>query len=274
MRTTIVVITADRLVSQTIGTKKAALIPADVRKKYPNLTIASRYVRKQEEEVEDILEYFRTLHAQVTGVIVLCDNRLAVVGAKLTTPLFTVWYDHQLERKTINNYFGMVIGKAVRCFGALSQRFDDEKHRKLLVLPLRNFRADELSSLHLLFKNGVKPRGDFATDLDKLLKQLRGRQTPKVEKEAKTTYIVDDEQRYYEYGKERHSKPETKMPPHSLLCHVTAIFRFGKRYDAERHFNVTLEKGEISGMFDDCHDSPIGVASCTHINMFPNDFVA
>jgi hypothetical protein len=102
---------------------------------------------------------------------------------------------------------------------------------------------------------------------------LRERQTPKVESSYRTTFIVDDEQRYYEYGKEKHAKSDTKIPPHAELGSVAGTYRFGKKYDPERHFNVSLQKGEIGGSFGDCHDTPTVVAPCSHINMFPNDFI-
>jgi len=274
MRTLIVVLTPDKRVSQTVGSRKTSLIPTAIRRKHTSLFIASVHIGSEAKGVDDVLCLFRKMDGNITGVIVLCDNRLAEIGAAITTPFFTVWYDHAFEGKNINNYFGMVIGKVIRCFGALSNRFDDEKHRKLLILPLRNFRSGELNEIHLLFKGGVTPSGDFSTTLDKLLKRLRERQTPKVESPYKTTFIVDDKQRYYEYGNEKHAKPDTKIPPHVELCAVAAIYRFGRRYDSERHFNVSLQKGEISGSFGDCHNTPTDIAPRSHINMFPNDFMA
>jgi hypothetical protein len=100
---------------------------------------------------------------------------------------------------------------------------------------------------------------------------MRNRQRPKRESSYSTSYIVDDDQKHFEYGKERHAQPASG-PPHQKLCALSGIFRFGKRYDSGRHFNVSLSSGLIGGSFDDCHDAAVGITARTHINMFPNDF--
>jgi hypothetical protein len=183
-----------------------------------------------------------------------------------------VTFDHNFAGKSMNNYFWMILSRVIKTFAAYEARFDNEKTRKLLVLPLRNFSADELDELHALFKNGVATDGNFSTSLDRLLKGLRKRQKPKVETTYRKTYIVDDENRFFEYGKEKHSQLETEVPPHNPLCAVTGVYRFGKRYDAERHFNLSLEAERIQGTFHDCHGSSAERGPSTHINMFPNDF--
>jgi hypothetical protein len=186
--------------------------------------------------------------------------------------LFTVLFDHTFEGKSIHNYLGMVLSKVVRAFAAYSVRFDDQKARKLLTLPLRNFRSSELRQLHSLFKNGVIPGGNFSNSLDEILKALRERQKPKVETNYRRTFVVDDLARYFEYGREIHAQLETGVPPHNYLCAVTGSYRFGKRYDSTRHFNVSLQEERISGTFADCHDVRADRSPCSHINMFPNDF--
>jgi hypothetical protein len=270
-RASIVVLTQDKSVSQIIGTKKTSLIPNDIRIKYPNLSIGS-YVVEKHTTMGNLCNYFINIPEYITGVIVLCDNRLAHLGKELATPLFTVLFDYTFEGKSIRNYLGMVLSKVVRAFAAYSVRFDDQKTRKLLILPLRNFRSRELRQLHLLFRNGVRPGGNFSSSLDEILKALRDRQKPKAETNYRTTFIVDDLARYFEYGKDIHAQLETGVPPHNYLCAVAGTYRFGKRYDSTRHFNVSLQEELISGTFGDCHDVRADRSPRSHINMFPNDF--
>lgn len=269
MTTSIIVLTPDKSISQVIGVKKTSLIPTDVRRKYPNISISSLVVDRAASS-ELIANFF--LRMTSDGVIALCDNRLANLVHELATPLFTVIYDHTLGGKSLQNYFWMILSKVIRAFAGYETRFDDQKNRKLLILPLRNFSANELRELHGLFRNGVQADGNFNTALDRLLKALRSRQRPKVQTSYRKTYVVDDTDRYFEYGMEIHAPLETKVPPHNWFCGVAGTFRFGKRYDPKRHFNLSCQRGQISGTFYDCHDLSAGRGPCSHINMFPNDF--
>jgi hypothetical protein len=269
----VVVLTADKSLSRTIGISKIALIPADIRQKHPDISIVS-YPIDGSTTLAELASYFVGKSSSVNGVIVLCDNRFAHLARLLTTPLFTVIFDHTLAGKTLHNYLGMILSRVIRAFNSFAIRFDDQKYRKLLILPLRNFCADELRELHALFRNGVRPDGEFHNSIDLLLRTLRSRQRPKVGTTYQTIYIVDDKERFFEYGKEIHGKLETSVPPHDHLCAVTGIYRFGKRYDVDRHFNVSTQAKTISGVFEDCHGVSAKRAPCSHLNMFPNDFSA
>ncbi|HWN53450.1 MAG TPA: hypothetical protein VNO18_27145 [Xanthobacteraceae bacterium] len=269
MNTSIIVLTPDDNVSQTIGIRKTLLIPEDLRKRYPRISIRS-YIVADSTTIDDLAIFFAAQTSD--GVIVLCDNRLGRFVKDLATPLFTIIFDYDLGGKSLQNYFWMILSKVIKAFAAFAPRFDNEKLRKLLILPLRNFSADGLRQLHGLFKDGVTADGKFINELDKLLKALRQRQRPKNEANYSRTYIVDDNERYFEYGKEKHSQLETGVPPHNRLCAVAGIFRFGKRYDRQRHFNLSLQGQRIQGTFYDCHGQSAERRPTTHINMFPNDF--
>jgi hypothetical protein len=269
MTTTIVVLTPDKSISTLIGVRKTALIPSDIRKKYPHISIGS-IVIEPATTLETISNFF--VRTTGEGVIALCDNRLAHLVNDLATPLFTVIYDHTLGGKSLQNYFWMILSKVIRAFAVYEARFDLQATRKLLILPLRNFSSDELRELHGLFRNGVEANGNFHSALDRLLKALRNRQKPKVQTDYRKTYIVDDGERYFEYGMEVHAPLETGVPPHNWFCAVAGTFRFGKRYDPKRHFNLSRQGAQISGTFQDCHGSSAGRGPCSHINMFPNDF--
>jgi len=129
-----------------------------------------------------------------------------------------------------------------------------------------------LKQFAALFENGVTP-DNLSALIDSRLYELRKRQSPKRDSEYSTTYIVDDGGKYFEYGKERHSRLECSPPLHMPLCAVAGRYRFGRQLDADRHFNMSLANGLISGTLPDCHDAPNVRKPCSHINMFPNDFM-
>src|SRR5262249_19051940 len=128
----------------------------------------------------EFANYIMSISEETTGLMVLCDDRVAALARAFSVPIFTVVFDHKFEGMNLQNYFGTTISKVLRAFVVLSRRFDDEKNRKLLILPLRNFKANELSRLQSLFKEGAR-LGEISNSIDEILKQLRERQKPKKE---------------------------------------------------------------------------------------------
>jgi hypothetical protein len=267
----IVVLTADKSVSPDIVIRKEGLIPADIRQRHPYISIVS-YPIDNSTTLAELANYFVGKSSSNNGVIVLCDNRYPHLARALSTPLFTVIFDHMLRGKTLHNYLGTTLSKVIRAFNSFAVRFDDAKYQKLLILPLRNFCAEELRELHALFRNGVRADGEFNAAIDLLLGALSSRRKPKAKTTYEKIYLVDDRKHFFEYGKEIHCKLETGVPPHDPLCAVSGIYRFGKRYDVDRHFNVSTEARTISGIFEDCHGVNAERGPCSHVNMFPNDF--
>ena len=269
MKFSIVVLTPNRSLSSVIRVKKTRLIPGDLRKKYPNISIGS-FELQPATTVEALATFFAQMASP--GVVVLCDTRYARFVPGLATSLFTVTFDHSFGGKNVQNYFWMILSKVIKEFASFAPLFDDEKSRKLLILPLRNFSADELRQLHDLFRNGVVIDGNLRSSVERLLSALGGRRKPKVASRYDKTFYVDDAERFFEYGHEIHAGLETKTPPHNEICAVAGIYRFGKKYDVQRHFNVSREGRDIHGIFNDCHGSRAARGPCSHINMFPNDF--
>ena len=267
----VTVLTPDTEFARNVGVQKTSLVPRDIRRKVSAISINS-YTVDSPFSLKSLATYFLNLPKTVSGVIVLCDHRCAHIIRHISTPLFTIVIDGQLGGKTLHNYFGMILSRSMRAFTILAQRFDDEKYRKLLILPLRNFSAPEIAELHGLFGDGVTPDGEFNNSLDQILGRLRERQKPKTLTLSRKHYIVDAKGRFFEYGKEIHCQIETAVPPHDYLCGVTGVFRFGKRYEPARHFNVSLEGSQIDGTFRDCHGTSHHTESRSHLNMFPNDF--
>jgi hypothetical protein len=128
-----------------------------------------------------------------------------------------------------------------------------------------------MEDLVALFVAGINA-ATLAGALDLILERFRQRQRPKRGSTYRETYLVDNRLLHFNFGKERHSKADSSRPPHAANCVSNAAFRFGRRYETDRHFNVSLDNAKIGGEFCDCHDVTVTVSPQTHLNMFPNDF--
>jgi hypothetical protein len=272
-----IVVTSSEEVHRYIGVKKQGIVQKDVREDYSHLfdqCIISPVLIKPGQIVEDVVvSFFKEYVDNPSGVVLVVEEGLAHGAAAFCESCFLFYFDKNLGGKNLQNYFGMFMHRLIKGFDYYARHFDQETYRKMCILPLRNFKADELAEFHDTFRKGVPLRG-FEDAVDGFFKRMRQRQKPKTVKSYKSTYFVDDKDHYFAYGLERHSKPETKIPPHDQLCELNSYLRFGKPYDHDRHFNVTVESGQISGIFEDCHGSTATVAATSHINMFPNDHIA
>lgn len=151
----------------------------------------------------------------------------------------------------------------------------DEKMLEVLLLPKKNFIAQDLCDLLLLGRTAGASNDLYAEVVAKLA-LLRNRRKPRrravVDPQKK--YIVDDDKKLFEYGYENHSKYETG-PPHTKSCILAARYRLGAKIPLEhRHYNMTKEKGKetwITGKFYDCHHSQNSVNQ-SHVNIFTNDY--
>jgi hypothetical protein len=171
------------------------------------------------------------------------------------------------------NFFHSIIGRLLRVFGSVASKFKNGDDRQLLTLPLRNFHAPELTQIARLCRDKCFDP-NFNYDLDRQLSVLRTRRRPRKRSSSKVMYAVDDQSRFFVYGKETHARLGTGEP-HKPHCELAGNFRFGQRIDALRHYNVSETEGDrttIEGSFRDCHDTSHGVRGQTHLNMFSNDY--
>ena len=142
-----------------------------------------------------------------------------------------------------------------------------------LLLPLRNFTAKEWTELQGVFR-GDGMDGNLPKRVGDLVKRINTRKRPRKQATSPQTYLVDDDDKLFDYGKERHAQLATGKP-HTSICVLTGNFRFGWRIPTDRHYNVTKESGgltKIAGIFPDCHGDLIQVTDRTHLNMFSNDY--
>lgn len=178
-------------------------------------------------------------------------------------------FDSSQIKQSPRNFINALTGRALRSLAVVLAYKDEELTR----LPLRNFTAPDLAELSQCCREHADADA-FGEDFERLISQLKLRVRPRRQSSFSTKYAVDDEKKFFVYGKERHARFATNVP-HSGYCELQGIFRFGSKVERERHFNVSTGEGDrtsIAGTFPDCHDQQHPVAKTTHLNMFCNDF--
>ena len=171
----------------------------------------------------------------------------------------------------IQNMLSKNIALVLRQFALFSALFDQMKYKQIFLLPFGNFGASDFIDLCNLLSDGA---GDFCQRLPRIVDALKRRQRPK--RTYPVIYYVDDNELFFRYGHEKHARVEVTEPPHNRNCALNSDFRYGRRYDPDRHFNVSIDKehGHFSHTFVDCHGGPQSRDKVTHFNIFPNGFVA
>lgn len=171
------------------------------------------------------------------------------------------------------NFFAAIFAKLLKNFLNLWEIMSESANEQAMLLPLRNFAANDLQSLAVLCRDNFTI-GPFKDNVKTLTSSLKGRRRPQRRSNSKRMHFVDDQEKLFEYGHEDHSRHATGTP-HAASCDIAGNFRFGKRFAPERHFNVFKEVKEqtsISGSFPDCHGALVVVPERRHINMFSNDY--
>lgn len=267
------VVTSSEDLSNIVGRKKESLVSANFKKKSRdlglNLSIGSLY----KASLEDVMNYFIDHANDTAGGIVILDEEYRQDFSKLSPGLFLSYLSITSHKPNYQNILSAAYSNSLRSFLPLYERFIQGQYQKILMLPEENFFAPEKNTFfHSMLKGDTKR--SCVEDIDIYLRDMRKRQNPKRSSTYNTTYYVDDQDNYFEMGLERHARPETRCPPHSIRCELNSKYRFGNKLDDSKHFNVTSEKEKeyISGVFTNCHGDRELLPSRTHINMFPNDY--
>ena len=277
MRVGVVVATPDLAFRTFLNARKDSALPtATVRKEYGDgrVTFAVLpFAIDAAASADDFGGWLDRTSARFDGLIVLIDAAYAHLADAMRDAFFVISFASHYPGTNHLNRFGAVIAPILKNYSALMSAFLDLKFRKVLLLPLANFKAQDLVTLRDLVgrKGNVTGFGERLLDL---LAKLRDRQTPKKRASYQQTYLVDDAPWYFAYGHEHHASAPTGVPPHEMRCRPNSRFRFGLAYDTRRHWNVSdgHPAGTISGSFACCHGPAVQVAATTHINMFPNDY--
>lgn len=277
MKIFIGLVTPDEALRHHYGTAKDGVVPRDAaRRGYfqgrsPVIATAA-YAPDTEPSATDFERFLLRESAQADACLLLIDQSWASLTANCRTAAFTI--DFHLGQVDVSkqNFFHRVLARALRSYGQIAAKFDRADSAQLLGLPLRNFNAPELRELaRLCTAEAISPT--LSDDVERQLAQLRRRVRPRRRSAYKTVYVVDDRQRFFKYGYERHSRFETGGS-HKPYCELTGDFRFGRRLDLGRHYNVSETENDrtsIGGDFYNCHGETEMVTSRSHLNMFSND---
>lgn len=275
MRLRISIITPEKSLADHFGLSKASSVPKEAASRgflgqVGTDIVVSTYLCSNHTKMDELFEHIEEISNDAQGIVILYDHRFGHLISDFRKAVFAASFLDSARVDNFNNYFGKFIAKALRNYAFYASRFADAKYQKPLLLPLKNFRADTIPELLQIL--GQDAPNDFSDRLDRAIASLRNRQTPKKADSYKTVYYRDDADLYFDYGHERHARPATASP-HTFGCMLTSKFRFGGRYDEQRHFNVSHESKNkvVSGLFKLCHNGEHGEEGDPHLNMFPND---
>lgn len=210
---------------------------------------------------------------QSTHIIVMIDHDQIHWASNITTSTMVIGIDTTFANGNYQNYFYQKLSKAIKTFNFLNTMFSKLSDSVLLSLPLRNFSGNDLQSLKSQFES-QDSISDIQSSFDRDMKTLRRRVRPRKKSRHPDKYAVDDNKRFFVFGKEEHSLPDTGGE-HTPYCELNSNFRFGFGINNKRHYNVSegeQDRTTISGNFYNCHDVVKHVNSGTHLNMFSNDF--
>lgn len=265
----ILIVTPDAGLSRYVDVKNVQIVPKGLRRSLSVDISVRSFLFAKEEDRQSLDQVLLSFIGRASAVVIMLDERLARLKTDIEVAFFSVLYPYNLNGKSIHNFFGMVFSPILRTFNVYRSAFADKKYRDILLLPLGNFDASEISTLKGLFHQPDKP-AVFAENLQSVLHSLRLRRKPKTFTTKYKMFIVDDKQKYFEHGTEEHKRLEISIGPHTTICVLNGHFRFGVRYDDRKHYNVSIE-GRISGDFVYCHGAKKHHEESSHINMFSND---
>lgn len=258
--------------------KKAALFPPEAMRKgffgqFKWKTQVNTADPASFKSPNDFQDFILSRASSATIIFILIEDNYSHLVNGVTSAVICAIIESNINKKSYQNYISSKVSRLLKAANYIAEIFKDQAGRTLLSLPLRNFHADEIDLLKSAAKNSIAT-AEFNAALDASLKGLRSRLRPRKKTANRTIYAVDDRDRFFIYGKELHSRPDTGEG-HFSSCIISASFRLGMKIDDRRHFNVSEgEKDEtsISGSFLNCHDNPVNVLKTSHLNMFSNDF--
>ncbi|MFN3147216.1 MAG: hypothetical protein ACE368_19185 [Paracoccaceae bacterium] len=273
MKIDIVVVTQDVDLRDAVGTRKESLLDQSLLRSLQDKG-ASPVVGAFCDvcvDAENVSQFISRRYSESRACILVVDSRLrnkniclapAVLSVELLLPHHNPNYPNAL-RKSLNF--------AVKVADRLLPFFESREKLRFALLPRANFAATEWAVFLNSLSGGVA-RLEFVTVLEKTLALLRERQKPKTSTNHRATFIVSDNGWHFAFGHEEHARAETAHPPHNISCILRSQYRFGFPIKPTQHYNVSIEGGQISGSFVNCHGQVDLIAARSHLNLFPNDY--
>lgn len=277
MRLLIVLVSEDPDLRRLFERRKQGVLRDALASRYYALRAASADTRTYPVETgvaADLEKFVRGASVEAQAILVLHDEAGEGLVEGLRTAALISPFHAAEARDNPENLLQREIAKGLRNLAALGGHLGRSDDQKILLLPLRNFHAPELTELERLVLAHAAT-ATFIEGLDRSLAEIRRlRQRPKPAGRNRGKYLVDDRERHFQYGFEKHARVETAGGGHAIPCDLNSRFRFGHRYDDERHYNVSArDKDEpFEGEILNCHDDPKHLKRKTHLNLFPNGY--
>lgn len=207
-------------------------------------------------------------------IVLLLDKSLGAFADDVACACFVADVEFATHPKTnYKNYFAGKLSRLLKNLTTFLGIIGDGANEQVMLLPFRSFKAQQLRDLREVCRNETLSP-EFANMVASLVEALKNRRRPHRKSKYPDLHCVDDDEKLFQYGLERHAQLATGIP-HTQVCTLTGNFRFGRRIATNRHYNVTKESGrgtQIAGEFADCHDEVHVVAPTTHLNIFSNDY--
>lgn len=252
--------------------EQGQLVPEELRS---DENVFSFKVFNPEKDSICVHENLRNTTRAFDAVLLLIEWRHENEFNLIRNSFFTYVFRYD-ESYNYGNFFRHKIGilfKNFRCLNEIAERKSEEE--QLIILPIRNFASPELIELVRVCRE-ENINNTFNNMIGPLVKKLRHRRMPRRNTNDQKKYIVDDEKKYFEFGKDKAHGQIATGGEHLPSCEIAGNFRFGRKISQKGHFNVTCDNkanATIGGIFPNCHDVDILVSERLHINMFVNDYV-
>jgi len=285
MKISVIFVTPQKHAYELIEAKAKALASSDLAKKgylgqsSPVLSLVGFHLN-DEKAFDNLTSRIYSLSQKNDALILIADGQSTM---EIVTPFREALHCFKADMtlahqgRMSENFLRGIVSSAIGEFARFTSFFNDHKYEKILLLPTKIFKMSAFDRLISISKKDVSP-DEPIKEIESCIKEIRSTMSPKNYKRFKgmPQYLVDENRLYYEYGHEHHARAETKSPPHNLICALNSRFRFGRKYDDRRHFNVSVErpKTSISGYFTTCHCETSRFSSDTHLNVFPNNYIS
>ncbi|MDR5762664.1 hypothetical protein [Caballeronia sp. LZ035] len=280
MKVLICLISSQKDINETVRRQREKLVPQDLFRGRSGPDFPIHFKLSVFDPSTPSLSFDKYLLSLIKGmeaIILLVERKHVHHVQHVSRAIFAAVFDTPDEKlRNFKNFFGSYFSPLFRNFFALRAMMRDAEKEQALMLPLRNFKAEELAEIIRLVSEESRSTA-FAGDLEIRLSRLIKRRCKRARSAYPTKYFIDDKQMHFAYGNEHHALFDA-APPHTAACHVNGIFRFGRKIDKSRHFNVSFgdsDETTISGDFPDCHGGIKTIpatARRSHANMFANDF--
>lgn len=274
MRILVVLVSSNKLVCQKFGERhekilRANCLPGDLGE---HATFDAKVFNPQIQGPA-LDDFFIKNLGEADAVAVLLDRRYENMASSFRTAFFFGAVDLSEYIENIQNTLSGVASKLLRNLGHLLVVLQDSTGFQAAALPLSNFQANELVELVDSCRT-LALEGNFQREMKACVELLKRRRGPKRRSDYPGLYFKDDQEVHFQYGYEEHARYETGGT-HLIACDLNGLFRFGRRLEVQRHYNVSRGPGDddrITATFHNCHGVAVNIANRTHVNMFSNDF--